>query len=214
MGTLCTAYLPRSKTNLCCVFDIDHTLIHTDSSGTIAPKNDPSVYEIYTYHPNVSNKDEYNDIYMWGTYRPYLREFLNFAKDYFKVIAVWSAGQKFYVKEIVDKIWDYAGLDVPKIVYSYQDITDTKTLVKSLRHMFKDRRTCNLMKPENTLLIDDNTRSFLYDQYNGLLIPEFRRGMTDDVALKELEDWLMSDDVMNAEDVRKLDKSRIFKWGM
>lgn len=215
-----------SLTDKCIVLDLDLTCIDTQDEMTslhdLKIMSDPNKLQLRTrtYHiviedlekPGIGTKYEF-----WGVTRPHLKEFLLFCFSYFKIVAVWSAGQRLYVDEIVDVI--FKDLPKPHVVFSYDDVElgPGNRIEKPLLKMIKsDPILSRYMSLENTLALDDNSSTFINNPDNGVLIPAYETSLTvnslsrDDPSLLQFKYWLLQPEVVNATDVRKLDKSTIF----
>jgi hypothetical protein len=73
-----------------------------------------------------------------------------------------------------------------------------------------------ILRLDNTFFVDDRPQVFFKNPDNGILIPPYEPSgsyynyIQDDPTLPELMEWLMKPEVLQAKDVRLLDKSRIF----
>lgn len=211
------------------VLDLDKTLIYSSNDLHLIkelelhtnPKNMDLRSKIYSFTlidsiPESFGKGE--KIYMFGMYRPYLREFVNFITNYFKHIYIYSAGQFKYVHSLVDRIFEHSEIK-PKIIYTIEECEKCSDggLTKPLRKLFNNINSDGAT-PENTIIIDDIDKMFINDKFNGIVIPEFTTNFTannirfhTDVSLLQLMFWFLSEEFMSCKDVRILDKSYIFK---
>lgn len=208
----------QKKFNL--VLDLDSTLVHTNNI------NDDFM-NINLYHHTIHHKvrsfsiDNNNEhVYLWTIFRPYLKEFLDFCSKYFKNVYIWSAGQYKYVHIIKDLI--YTDIHVkPDVIYTYDDcIISNNNIFKPLDKMFRDIQVPKDVNVTNTFVIDDRLDTFSHNPGNGILIPIYEpRGIhgiqndTDDCLVK-LMGWFISKEVMNATDVRSINKNNIFTTSM
>ncbi len=211
----------RTLTSKSIVLDLDETLVRTmerisDLVG-LGILDKPELMDLRkrTYLVNLDSGPK--RIKMWGIMRPYLREFLVFCFAYFKVVAVWSAGTREYVHEVVRKIFSEVGS--PHIVMTRNDVTMTgKETRKPLsRIIAADPVLKENMSLASTFILEDRLTSYnSTDPGNGILIPGYsppptiERLRAMDISLKQLMKWLKREDVMSSDDVRKLDKSSIF----
>lgn len=222
----------RSMTNHCIMLDLDATLISTqDQDGDLSLLrrlnilNDPILLALRkrTYLRSVDDVlvekgsgDRYD---FWGVTRPHLKEFLVFCFSYFKIVAVWSAGQRAYVESIVDEI--FKDIRPPHIVFTFDDLkisNDGDLLEKPIEKMIShDKVMQRYMSLTNTFAIDDRYSTFAgVNKDNGVLIPGYEpapsiNGLsTDDVALLQLKYWLLQPEVMESDDIRNLNKTGIF----
>ena len=155
---------------------------------------------------------------MWGTTRPHVKEFLIFCFSYFKIVAVWSAGQKKYVDAIVDYL--FRDIRRPHVVFSYDDCAKTSDnlLTKPLQHMIDTVAGLKkYMSLQNTFALDDRPTTYEdVNPDNGILIPVYKPKNTleelqqDDDTLIKLMNWFTQPEVIHSSDIRTLDKTHIF----
>lgn len=215
--------LGNSLTNFCLIIDLDQTFIATQAPGADLKKlgilTNPKYYDlrfrIYTLNIDDIEGPGYGSKYaMWGIFRPGSKEFLTWAKSYFAIIAVWSAGTRHYVEIITDKL--FKDLPPPDLIFTRDDIeSDPEDKVfKPITKMMKEFN--GRMTLENTFILDDNERTFKKNVDNGILIPAYEpidtieELYTDDNELAKFKTWLLRPEVMNSSDVRKLRKDNIF----
>lgn len=223
------ASLPVLPTDKCIVLDIDHTCLATmnDPSSVTSCQQltrDHSVgwhterlYNgvIYDAGDSVPLGQPYT---ICGVLRPGVKEFIDFACQYFKVVAIWSAGRKKYVDMVVELIFKDAPRP-PDVIFSYQQCTDPrenimgKPLVKMINsHPLLQKH----MSLENTIIIDDYPQSFVENPHNGILIPGYHPEVTvqgvqkPDTAWQRITAWFDSATVRASTDVKLLDKQSIF----
>lgn len=221
------------------VYDLDETLVHSWENPTFLDSyqiyTDPKVYR--HFHPMGNHSIAYSMIIdmnghpnrIWGLHRPHLHEFLNFANNYFDNAIVWSAGIVPYVEEITKQIFLESGLNPPKLVWSrnrcskYQDLYHKPISEINAELSTRPYQTFTI-DPKSTLILDDKQHTFMSNPSNGVLCPLFFPGrnrpnrtptMDDlldrsDKSLLQFKEWLEKPEVMNAEDVRNLDKTKIF----
>ena len=216
---------PQPVTNRCIVLDLDETLVHTQSDPDVKLFyeifKDPKLYHLrercykITMEDVIHKKGTGNKTEMWGICRPNLKEFLTFCFDYFKLVIVWSAGRKNYVHRIVDHI--FRDLHRPHLIFTYDDLEKLpdNTFIKPLAKIWNRSPYNNYMSEKNSFIIDDRKSVFWEpNKHNGIQIPPYRPPFTldgigeDDTELLKLKSWLQT--TKNVEDVRSLDKSKIF----
>jgi len=216
-----------SMTDKCIVLDLDQTLIATqdsiDSLKEFGIMSDPSLMSLRsrTYYLSIEDLEKPGigtNYEFWGVIRPHTKEFLIFCFSYFKIVAVWSAGQRPYVEAIVDYI--FKDIRSPHIIFTYDDIDMgpnghvEKPLTKMIESNPVLRRNMSL---KNTLAIDDNNMTYIKNLGNGVLIPAYEPPLNinamlgDDPALLQLKYWFLQPEVMNSKDVTTLDKNSIFR---
>lgn len=215
-----------SLTDKCIVLDLDQTLICTqddmESLKNFGILRDPKLLNLRQRVYNISVEDlekpGIGTLYeFWGVTRPHAQEFLIFCFSYFKIVAVWSAGKRQYVEEIVNYL--FKDMPYPNVVFTHDDIVynDRGEVEKPLINMIgSDPTLKKYMSLQNTLILDDNYTNFIPNPGNGILIPAYSPAnnisafQKDDYALLQFKNWLLQDEVANSEDVTLLDKSEIF----
>lgn len=213
------------------ILDLDETLVHTYE------KTD-EFDDILNYSLALDSKpyivsDTYVDgddiIYdkMWGTTRPWMREFLISSFNNFDKVIIWSAGTDRYVRDTIEIIMSRIGKP-HKIFTRKSCLNSRKNFTKPIEHLNVQSPELNL-KLDNTIIIDDRNENFSHNPNNGILIPKYlpitikkAKGRTyeekkknaikshEDLSLKKLNDWIQSSGVLTAKDVRNVDKSNIF----
>jgi len=215
---------PAARTDLTVVLDLDSCLLHTMPSGTtdLLTKimTDPNLLEIRSrvYQMSIydlgGKKGHGAAEKYWGVFRPHLLTFMMFLFSYCRTVCFWSAGQRDYVNECVAKIC--RGMRTPYIVMNWDDIEE---LPDGGYH--KPLSKVIALDPENIkedriLLIDDRRQNGISAPSSFILIPRYEPTpntsalMQDDIALLQIKQWLLSDAVTRARDIRMVDKSRIF----
>lgn len=212
--------IPRRTTkDWALVLDVDETLIHSEQTYQ---KN--AEYRLNFHEPGACNKVErYN-----GKIRPYLREFFEWAFRYFRVVAIYSAGEHNYVWSIMQEIYPVIGKPLHAIYtqrdLSLQCLTCKKILsdeeddctcknpehaeireVKPLAKFWDDPVMGRFMKPCNTVIVDDRSSVFRdCNPLNGLQLPAWKNDPKDDALLRIMR-FFQSDEVLEEDDVRNLD---------
>jgi hypothetical protein len=223
-----------SLTNKTFSLDLDASLLSTSNNMSVFNGlkiyTDPSRYHLrdrlyYIDLTDVCEKPGKGTRYkMWGVFRPHLFEFIEFLFKYCKCIMVWSAGRPKYVTSICNILFPFEGKQ-PLLVYTYDDLLIDKKdkIFKPLDKAFEDPMAKGAFTHENTFHLDDRTDVISLNPNNGIHIPAYGPDggddktmtiadiMTDDPSLIQLKYWLLLPEVMAAQDVRHLDKSRIFK---
>lgn len=208
------------------VLDIDETLVHSSPSLHEYYSLDlyshyqyfdlqSRIYLLQTYSMSPSFRRLRTEPYVWGIMRPRVREFLSFCFRYFENVIIWSAGHRGYVLDVVDKL--FLDLPYPHCIYTaeYCEVTG-ETFYKPLRKMIYYERDLNL-NLETLFMIDDRKDNFLDNPENGILIPPYSPTptlidfMLDDRSLDKLIKWFSLPEVIQAPDIRLLDKSHIFE---
>ena len=223
--------MPLTNKNI--VFDLDETLIHSNSNMDhykklnlySNPKNVLLRDKIYVISmvDVVGDEGSGEELVMWGIFRPGVFEFLQFALQYFETVQIWSAGRFLYVHSIVEKL--FKKKNRPKNILTYDDtvfktINKESMTYKPLEKIYEINKNC---KPENTFIIDDRS-DYEKNKDNIILIPKFgvekdKPSFEDlknllnkeDDALFKLQKWFETPEVMQCNDVRKLNKKKIFK---
>jgi len=224
------------------VLDIDATLLHTHDIEEIDGKEiDPikkfEALNIYSDEDKIKLRKKlyilkiidvvrpsgHGEITMLtGIYRPHLRVFLDYCRNYFEGIIIWSAGQKKYVEEVVKNMFPFKDFQ-PLVIYHHDDCMiseeeDDIVVKKPLSKLFKDKRLKGKLNEKNTIAIDDREDTFSLNNKNGIQIPIFESDMSiedisehEDINLLKLMSWLETKEVKNCEDFRKIRKDKIFK---
>jgi hypothetical protein len=208
---------PTPVTDKVIFLDIDQTLLCTTSLpiswyvDNIREK--PENYHIQTRCYVVSIPHGGKTEYMWGTFRPYYKEFLMFCFWYFKYVIIWSAGSKEYVYAMCDRL--FKDLPAPDMILSREhcdslDGDSLKSLPRLIQHLKRDDITL-----KNSVFIDDLTHNFRHNPDNGITIPEYRPERPDvcvrDSCLSDLCVWFSQPHVAHCDDIRNLsDKNTIF----
>lgn len=233
------------KTNHNIVLDIDFTLVRTEVEGDprsgfwdhkykkLKLYSDPKrahlrhrVYQIKIIDAGGERDPPGTgtELVLYGIYRPYLREFIDFCFKYFKHVIVWTAGTKKYAKEMCNILFPF---QKPTLVYSEEEtqfeIYEEEGMVtqytrKSLRKLYTDPKLIDQgVNEKNTFILDDSDETFIFNKDNGILIPRYEANMTvrgikeADESLLKLMKWLMKPEVRHSRDIRKLDKSEVFE---
>jgi hypothetical protein len=172
------------------------------------------VYVLKFDADNDDDMEEGEEDLIWGVKRPHMDEFLEFAYDYFRNIVIWSAGTYEYVHAIVKNL--FKSFPCPTKIFTRNDCahSDEYGYEKPLDKIYE---AIPEMNPKNTILIDDRQEVFVRkDPHNGIIIPPFTpdvedyNSLTYDTAFLVLKDWFMSPQVMEAKDIRKINKQHIF----
>ena len=219
------SYRPLTKHSI--VLDLDETLVHScenmDKLKNLAIYTDPTLLDLRSRIFRLALDDMFVEpgagvrTSLWGVTRPYLTQFLSFCFAYFDVVAIWSAGQPKYVAAVVDAI--FRDVRPPHIVYDYDDcIMDNNDPKKPLIKMILTEEDLgDYMSLAHTFVLDDRETTFSQNPDNGIIIPAYVPEATieaireEDRSLQQLMIWLMRAEVMQAEDIRTLDKTEIFK---
>jgi len=181
---------PFLKTNRkTLILDLDETLIHCDFDS------DYQNHDVYI----VANFDgECGQIPIM--IRPYLREFLEFARDNFEVI-IYTASDQDYADYILDH------LDPEDSIFTYR-------LYRTSCFYIKDKITTKPLsiienrKLEDIILVDNSIYAFILNLENGYLISSYYNDKSDN-QLKLLEEYLKVE-ILNSkcDDVRQVNKNK------
>lgn len=219
----------HSLTNREFVFDLDSTLIHSsmDMEAYEAlklysdPKSIPLRGRVYRFDlVDVTETPGTGTVTpMWGVFRPYVFEFLQFMAHYCKKVHVWTAGQYKYGHTIKAQL--FKGTFQPTTVFTYENCKmTTSSIHKPLEELYAavaaSGEEAGTTDATNTLALDDREDTFSLNPYNGIQIPPYEPELTkegimkEDIALLQLMCWLSLPEVVQAKDVRYLDKRYIF----
>lgn len=209
------------------VLDIDATLVHThgddDEYLNLNLFTNPKMikYRGRTYSMSLTDVTSPpgtgEEMKLYGIYRPYLKEFIDFCFEYFDNVIVWSAGKKKYVEKMCELIFTDRNKQ-PLLIYNYDDCVIYDDYIrKPLKKLYDDPRTKGMMNENNTYVLDDRDDTFALNKGNGVMIPEYEatldiRGLNkDDDNLLKFMAWLSMDENKKSRDVKKLSKKKIFK---
>jgi hypothetical protein len=209
------------------VLDIDATLVHTHGDDeeylNLNLFTNPKMlkYRGRTYCMSLTDVTSPpgtgEEMKLYGIYRPYLKEFIDFCFEYFDNVIVWSAGKKKYVEKMCELIFTDRNKQ-PLLVYNYDDCVIYDDYIrKPLSKLYEDPRTKGMINENNTYVLDDRDDTFALNKGNGVMIPEYEatlnvKGLNkDDDNLLKFMAWLSMDENKSSKDVRKLNKKRIFK---
>lgn len=211
-----TRYKPSKKI----VLDVDETMVHTmeDIQDFREFKQNPQylslrkrIYDFWIDDPQNGKE------HVWGITRPHLWEFLSFCHHEFggDNIFIWSAGDKPYVHAVCDFIWQDFNFprDILTSDHCYVNPRNDEygKPLKIIYEMHDD------LLPKSTIIIDDLKKNLKHNKHNGILIPAYKpepniKDMTkDDTALLNIIDFFDTQTFRNTDDIRILDKTRIFK---
>ena len=216
----------QSLTDKCLVMDLDECLVHSYDTPFIQSLKIYTNPQLITLRRRVYRlpildigvaRGTGNIDYIEGIRRPHLDEFLTFAFGYFKIVAGWSAGKQPYVQSAFKRL--FSNIRPAHVVYTYSDLKfDENGYDKPLEKMITEvPGLSNYMNLNNTLIIDDRGTNFRSNPDNGIKIPIYSPKpnisdlMADDLALLQLQRWLLQPEVIQSSDVKTLDKSNIFK---
>lgn len=209
-----------SKSKHVVILDLDQTLLSTQEGKTCDYEfiyqnaSDELKDRIY----NLSYQRDSKEINFWGVYRPHVFEFLLFAFNYFQTVIVWSAGEYGYVHAIVDDLFGKVGY-FPHFILTRNEIVETrKTNVgKPIKNIGEINQVLARYAPsEEIFCIDDNPSTAIFNKDNIIQIPPYEpfcnidNFSRDDIALLQIEKYLLRDDVIRSLDVKNLNKKSIF----
>lgn len=159
---------------------------------------------------------------MWGVFRPYTKEFMQFCTTHLKHTLIFSAGRPKYVKAMSEVLFMDTEIP-PSVIFDSEKCDIGKYHVhKRLSDIISDPSLCGEVDEKSIFHIDDREDTFSLNVGNGIVIPAYAPKLTGtpeevieeilkpDVALLQLMCWLSLPEVVNCEDVRTLDKSTIF----
>jgi len=223
----------------CLVTDMDECLIHTWDRDEMnyarykrtfnTPKAVGVRHAIFGVEMNALHPEER----IYGVMRPGLVDFLNYAFTRFDYVILWSAGTSYYVNQITEYMFSKTD-KMPDNVFSRpycqeekekiqgEPTEEQKELGERLYHTKPLKKLYDVnphIKLSNIFFLDDNPRTSQHNKTNHILIPRFEpeptvdgvvRAMDTDRCLYDLIAWLERPDVKAAQDIRKLDKSKIF----
>lgn len=192
----------KKMSKSCCVLDLDSTLVDTfglEADCHLMQERNPIVFDICV-----------RKTFMWGTVRPHFKEFLRACFRTFDVVGVWSAGNKSYVKAIVEEIFVRNGF-MPAFVWTNEmcEIVDDD-IHKPLRKVYAAFPDID---QKRTLLFDDLESCGAYDKENFVNVPAWSYGIEsmsmDDHVLFHLSKWIR-EKVSKSKNYKLLPRKDIF----
>lgn len=222
------------------ILDLDSTLIYTRDEEEEDVTNREAIEKLSLFTKNHHLRKhlyyfECSSSFLFGAYRPGLvtlrppltlsqkekenLTFVDFSFKYFDNVFVWSAGNENYVDCISTSIFKRKKKDLTSIL-SREDciIDESNKTTKRLEYFFEGFSEKDGINESNTIIIDDNEDTFRFNKKNAIHIPEFKPIFTTeyfsynntDDALFRVMDFFLSDEFTKAEDVRDVDKKKIF----
>lgn len=208
-------------TGLHAVLDLDATVVHTEFV------DERKLKDILTnpYYDSIRNRIkvlkiiDIDDNFPAGNghisiavviLRPHIEEFINFILEYFDNISIWSAGHKRYVRAIESVLFSHDNILYNrklKKVLTRQDCNEVTS-----KSVLKDLESRGFIL-SNTIIIDDNKKTFVNNPNNAIHIPIFLpkiNEVDEDKSLLRIIDWLKKNNLRECKDVRNIDKTHIF----
>ncbi len=188
----------------CAIIDLDSTVVNTfgteNNWSFVAHETRPGVKKrIYDIKVNGN--------FMWGTRRPFHKEFLNACLKYFDIVGVWSAGSAPYVKEIVEEVFEQR----PYFVWSKNDCTVgfleegyLRVRQKPLSKLFEEYP---MIDPNRTLIFDDVESVCEQDSLLHVHVPPWHGDLEtlylEDTHLQSLSKWIATK-IPNSQDYKTI----------
>lgn len=203
----------KKMSRSCCVLDLDSTLVNTFGS-------EANWHLVVGETRKVPTERLFNlrfeELFMWGSERPYCYEFLDACFRNFDVVGIWSAGIQPYVHEIAYEVFAKKGFP-PDFVWSKEDCVQTynEEIEKPVRQkpLSKIYATLGDIDPKRTLLFDDNSLVCEQDALNHVTVPpwcgELESLHAPDNCLLLAAKWL-DEKVAKANDYTTLSNKEIF----
>jgi TFIIF-interacting CTD phosphatase-like protein len=162
----------KTKTPFTLVLDLDETLVRTYENLMNLRKSkilkNPEFYPIRSQLYVLTLEDDDDENKLWGFRRPYLRDFLQFASEYFENVCVWSAGTSDYVYEVCNHIFEDYKPDLILTRDHCEMIDDVP--YKPLKKLYEMLPKAN---EKNTIMIDDRDDVMKLNPNNGIIIPSY-----------------------------------------
>lgn len=167
------------------------------------------IYRTTIYDTSTVGSPDITEI--WGVKRPGLMRFLRFASEYFNNIFIWTSGLEQYAREIRDIL--FKDLPPPRAILS-QDFClqrENDDFYKPLSKLYKVYGHFGV-NAKNTIMIDDLNENMGDNPDNGIVIPAYdpkadlEEIRSPDNALEIIQNWLETDEVRDAADIRKVKK--------
>ncbi len=228
--TLASTALPNPITDRIIILDLDETLIHTINDDNqlmqlnIYNNMDMIKFLHHGTFPVCYSVNAEDGISM-GLTRPHLKEFLTFIHNYFAHVLVWSAGTFNYVSQIVYYVFEKNGFPPPATIWSRDNCFKmdpagdqfSKPINNILLYLADIWKLPIQDLEKKCIIVDDRKDNFVYNPNNGILIPPWcpvKKKITlaqlknrSDNNLIKIMTWLCSSEVLQAPDLRPLNKS-------
>lgn len=202
------------------ILDLDQTLIYTTDDSSKIDKlkifDDSSNMSIKqrVYMIKIFSDKRSKEINMGGFERDDLQEFLSFVYDNFSFVAVWTAAEDDYGKQICHSI--FRNVPVPFVIWSRKMCErEDGGYIKPLSKMVVMNKQYGLTM-KNTLIIDDTEETFVKNRENALKIPAYhpeldlRSLSAKDTCLKKIMNYFSSQKFIDSQDVRMLNSRKLF----
>jgi TFIIF-interacting CTD phosphatase-like protein len=209
----------------CIVLDIDETLLCTQkmpyelSNFILKNEKDEKFNPLIDrfYKISIDTSDNPTPIIMNGVFRPHLPEFLNFCKENFELVIIWSAGSQEYVESIV-KLFKQKFMFEPHFFMTKNDLVFIDDgFYKELEKIIADRIFLkNIISLNNMIVLDDNEMTFDLNYDNAIHIPQYNPSISFESLLKDDDcllltmKFLSDPAVKYCQDIRKINK-KIFE---
>lgn len=231
------------KTNRHLILDLDATVIHSlenfDEFHKLKVVKDPELRPRFYFFKVIDMEDGTHgkgvESYTCGVFRPHVKNFIDFSTKYFDRVFIWSAGIFGYVEYIQEEIFYHCDIK-PTLIWSRSECVKKSdgSLYKPLSKFYKYASKFGA-NPTNTLILDDNSLTFVENVSNAIHIPPYevekvtedsdgntiitdpiskQKVLEDDICLLQFSYWLCTKDVLNAKDIRKTNKKNIFKTSL
>lgn len=215
------------------IFDLDETLIHTlvtkpDESRVLKTAEDLGIFTNpqYSSLKSRSIRIALDDpttprgtgikFTLWAIKRPHLDDFLTFCFTYFKTVNIWTAAKKDYGEKITDYITRFNPHKFHVIFTSLEIEKKDDVPIKPIEKMIALHPEIGPI--EHVFIVDDREDTMAENRDNGIVIPGYapfadvNELQMEDESLIKLKYWFLRPEVIQAEDIRTLNKSYIFDY--
>jgi hypothetical protein len=207
------------------ILDLDSTLINSYEesdakkryeSMELFSKNHSLRSRVYYFYLEQSRAAKF----VWGVFRPHYKDFIDYCFQNFDHVLVWSAGGEEYVDKICSAIFGRRKSKL-SLIWSRNNCDEDPQLgvVKKMERLVLENPYLSM---SNTVIVDDNPDTFMFNPCNALQITPYKIPFTSkklvsklygdsDHHLRNLQHFLETDeDFWEVDDVRDANPGRIF----
>jgi hypothetical protein len=191
------------------VLDIDETLVLT-TDRINPPRGLHSCYQDRNYVVKPDGRRN------WGVTRPHCQEFLQYCRNNFKYVFIWTAGHELYANAMVDHlfptdevqpdaVYNRNHCDLNRIASDESSMQVNRTDIDAITYHKPLKRICEDwgLKKENVIIVDNNPNAIMKEDMENLInIPDYQPVFSeedDDNYLLHLIKWLETKPFVNGD---------------